>query len=117
MSDITIRKSLARGQRGTKPPASTDALHLRTLGQLHPPAGRNVVAPVDEEARAPGAVTFEAAELDALSAAGQHAEAVALYEGEFLDGLFGPGAPAFERWVEGEHARLKKRRGFRLGCV
>lgn len=41
------------------------------------------------------------------SAAGNSAsEALALYAGPFLDGFFIAEAPEFERWVEGERARL-----------
>lgn len=42
----------------------------------------------------------EALEADRLG------EALRLYEGEFLPGFYLSGAPAFERWVDGERARL-----------
>ena len=38
-------------------------------------------------------------------AAGEKAEALALYGGSFLDGLYVSGAPAFERWLEAERSR------------
>jgi DNA-binding SARP family transcriptional activator/Tol biopolymer transport system component len=50
------------------------------------------------------AVAFEAA-LDA----GKVAEALALYRGDLLDGFFISGAPEFERWLEGERERLRRR--------
>ena len=37
---------------------------------------------------------------------GDHTAAAALYTGPFLDGFYLSGAPEFERWVEGERARL-----------
>jgi DNA-binding SARP family transcriptional activator len=50
------------------------------------------------------AVAFEAA-LDA----GKVAEALALYRGDLLDGFFISGAPEFERWLDGERERLRRR--------
>jgi TolB-like protein/DNA-binding SARP family transcriptional activator len=47
---------------------------------------------------------FEAA-LDA----GKHEEALALYRGELLNGVFLSDAPEFERWVERERERLRGR--------
>ncbi len=41
-------------------------------------------------------------------AAGQVAEALELYRGNLLEGFFIPGAAEFERWVEGERARLRQ---------
>ncbi|HEX9628228.1 MAG TPA: BTAD domain-containing putative transcriptional regulator, partial [Acidiferrobacterales bacterium] len=42
--------------------------------------------------------------------AGHHAEALQLYRGDFLDGLFvSDAAPEFERWVEDERAELRRR--------
>lgn len=40
---------------------------------------------------------------------GSHAEALALYRGNLLDGFFISGAPEFERWVENERDRLRRR--------
>ena len=74
-------------------------------------AGSEVVVSrgADEIGLALGAVDMDAAQLDDLAAQGRHAEAVGLYGGDFLDGFFVRGAPAFERWVEGERLRLRKR--------
>lgn len=74
-------------------------------------AGSEVVVSrgADELGLAVGAVDMDAARVDELCAAGRHAEAVALYGGDFLEGFFVRGAPAFERWVEGERARLRRR--------
>jgi DNA-binding SARP family transcriptional activator len=38
---------------------------------------------------------------------GEHAGAVELYGGEFLQGLFLTGTPAFEEWLDGERRRLR----------
>ena len=50
------------------------------------------------------AVAFEAA-LDA----GNLAEALALYRGDLLDGFFISDAPEFERWLEAERERFRRR--------
>jgi DNA-binding SARP family transcriptional activator/tRNA A-37 threonylcarbamoyl transferase component Bud32 len=54
----------------------------------------------------PARVSSDVAEFAARLAAGDPAGAVALYRGPFLDGFFLAGAPEFERWCEGERARL-----------
>jgi DNA-binding SARP family transcriptional activator/Tfp pilus assembly protein PilF len=46
---------------------------------------------------------------DARLAEGDLAGAVALATGPFLDGLFLSGLPEFERWVEGERQRIRRR--------
>jgi DNA-binding SARP family transcriptional activator len=38
---------------------------------------------------------------------GDHAAAVELYQGEFLEGLFLTRTPAFEEWLEGQRRRLR----------
>ncbi|MGQ0647834.1 MAG: BTAD domain-containing putative transcriptional regulator [Gemmatimonadaceae bacterium] len=59
----------------------------------------------DEVSVADGQVTCDAIEL-----AGADAARVAeLYKGPFLDGVFLPDAPDFERWVERERVRLRDR--------
>ncbi|MFW6083974.1 MAG: BTAD domain-containing putative transcriptional regulator [Gemmatimonadota bacterium] len=40
--------------------------------------------------------------------AGQPAEALELYRGDFLNGFHVSGAPGFERWLDGERARLRR---------
>jgi DNA-binding SARP family transcriptional activator/Tol biopolymer transport system component len=50
------------------------------------------------------ATAFEAA-LDA----GNAAEALALYRGDLLEGFFISDAPEFERWLDGQRARLRQR--------
>ena len=56
-------------------------------------------------------INHHALEVDAVGFAaaverGDHAEAVRLYRGAFLDGFFLTGAPEFESWVTGERSRL-----------
>lgn len=41
-------------------------------------------------------------------AAGKHEEALGLYEGEFLPGLYVQEAPEVERWIENERAHLRR---------
>ena len=41
--------------------------------------------------------------------AGRHADALELYRGDLLDGFFISGAPEFERWLEEERARMRRR--------
>src|SRR6266704_1315529 len=45
---------------------------------------------------------------DQAIAAQRFGEALELYRGELLDGFFISGAPEFERWLEGERARLQQ---------
>jgi DNA-binding SARP family transcriptional activator len=54
----------------------------------------------------PRVVAVDVVEFEAAVAEGEHARAVELYRGPFLDGFYLNAAPAFEVWVEGERARL-----------
>ncbi|MGH7673537.1 MAG: BTAD domain-containing putative transcriptional regulator [Gemmatimonadales bacterium] len=54
-------------------------------------------------------VWCDAAAFETALDAGRQAEALALYRGDLLDGFFLSDAPEFERWLEGERARLKER--------
>lgn len=56
----------------------------------------------------PAAITFDVADFRRLAAAHEHAEALALYHGPFLDGIYLNQAPDFERWVDGERADLMR---------
>ena len=66
------------------------------------------VAVGDEIALNPQVVESDAAAFEAAVEAGDPASAVALYRGPFLDGFYLSGADEFERWVEGERARLAR---------
>ena len=54
----------------------------------------------------PAVVGSDVAEFCAALSAGRRAEAVALYQGPFLDGFFIDEAPEFERWVDTERTSL-----------
>jgi TolB-like protein/DNA-binding SARP family transcriptional activator/Tfp pilus assembly protein PilF len=54
-------------------------------------------------------VRTDAAELEAALARGDHADAVALYKGPFLDGFHLGDAPEFEQWATRERERLAAR--------
>ena len=51
-------------------------------------------------------VRFDVVEFEAAVASGRHSQAVALYRGPLLDGFYLSEAVEFERWLEGERARL-----------
>ena len=51
----------------------------------------------------------DVAAFEAALAANRPEEALALYRGDLLDGFFISAAPEFERWVEDERARLRRR--------
>ena len=55
------------------------------------------------------ALWCDAAGFDAAIEQGRPEEALELYRGDLLDGLFVPNAAEFERWVEGERTRLRGR--------
>jgi serine/threonine-protein kinase len=52
------------------------------------------------------AVEVDLTDFTRCLAAGDHAGAVAVYRGPFLDGFFLTGATEFERWSDGQRARL-----------
>ena len=51
-------------------------------------------------------ICSDVVEFEAAVASRSHSQAVALYRGPFLDGFYLSEAVEFERWVEGERARL-----------
>jgi DNA-binding SARP family transcriptional activator len=57
-----------------------------------------------------GVVASDVATFNEALARGDHATAIAVYRGPFLDGFYLDDAPEFERWVETERARLAERR-------
>jgi TolB-like protein len=64
--------------------------------------------------------TLLGSDIAAFSAAlgrGDYAAAVAVYGGPFLDGFFLDDAPEFERWVDGERARLARRQAEALEAL
>ena len=65
-----------------------------------------IVAAGDELRLDTSLVRCDVSELELAMARGDHERVVALYRGPFLDGFFLRNSPAFERWVDGERARL-----------
>ena len=57
----------------------------------------------------PELLAVDLAEFTSALEAGDFVRAVEVYRGPFLDGFFLSGASEFERWVEGERARLAQR--------
>jgi DNA-binding SARP family transcriptional activator len=69
--------------------------------------GEDVLLTVGDELRLnTDLVIVDVAEFDAAVEQGDHARAIELYPGPFLDGFFLSDAPEFEQWVDGERARL-----------
>jgi TolB-like protein/DNA-binding SARP family transcriptional activator len=62
-------------------------------------------------------VRTDAVELEAALARGDHADAVALYKGAFLDGFHLGDAPEFEQWATRERERLAARYAKALEAV
>jgi DNA-binding SARP family transcriptional activator/TolB-like protein len=56
-------------------------------------------------------------EFEAAVSAGELERAAELYRGPFLDGFFVADAPEFERWAEGERARLAAQHTRALECL
>ncbi|MGH2626943.1 MAG: BTAD domain-containing putative transcriptional regulator [Anaerolineales bacterium] len=56
----------------------------------------------------PSGLACDAVEFESLAADGRAAEAMALYVGDFLEGVFiSDAAPELEQWMDGERARLR----------
>ena len=94
----------------------SDAPHARAalnqaLYVLRSALGDEAIAPRgDGEVGLSGDVVWcDAAAFETELDAGRHAEALALYRGDLLEGFFVSDAPEFERWVERERARLRER--------
>lgn len=85
--------------------ALNQALHVlrATLGEdAVVPKGNGALGLTDS-------VWCDAAAFETALDAGRSAEALALYGGDLLDGFFITGAPEFERWLERERERLRRR--------
>lgn len=78
----------------------------RSLYFLRQALGEAVIEGRGDEEVAVNAETLwcDAAAFDAAIAAGRLEEALGLYRGDLLAGLFLSGAPAFEHWLDGERA-------------
>ena len=62
----------------------------------------------EEVGLAPGQVWCDAVAFDAALREGRPQEALVLYRGDLLAGFHIAGAPEFERWLDGERARLRR---------
>src|SRR5688572_25949851 len=67
---------------------------------------RALTSEVDDLRLAIDVVRVDAVEFDEALARADHAQAVTLYCGPFLDGFFANDAPELEQWVDRERARL-----------
>ena len=78
----------------------------RSLYFLRQALGDEVIESRGDEEVAAGAdaIWCDAVAFDAAIAAGRLEEALALYGGDFLAGVFLTGVPAFEHWLDGERA-------------
>ena len=63
----------------------------------------------EELALTPGRWWADLTAFDAAFDAGDYAGALRLYRGELLDGFFISGAPEFERWLDAERSRVRRR--------
>lgn len=81
-----------------------------TLSSLRRVLGPEAIATRHADvALAPAAhLHVDALELAAACEGGDHMRAVALYEGQFLDGVYVPGSARFEQWATRERARLER---------
>jgi DNA-binding SARP family transcriptional activator len=71
--------------------------------------GAEIIAGSSELRLARDVMTSDIGELNAALEAGQLERALALYAGPFLDGVFLPSLPDFERWVEEERVSIARR--------
>jgi TolB-like protein/DNA-binding SARP family transcriptional activator len=81
------------------------------LHQIRRALGSGVVVGRGEEVRvAEDQVWCDATAFDAALAANRQVDALELYRGDLLEGVFVPGASAeFEHWIEVERSRLRRR--------
>lgn len=55
-----------------------------------------------------GVIWYDAAAFEEAVERGAHVDALALYQGDLLPAFYLPDTPAFEQWLEGERARLRR---------
>jgi DNA-binding SARP family transcriptional activator/Tfp pilus assembly protein PilF len=82
----------------------------RTLGRVADALGAKVVEPCGawEIAIRPAMVWCDAREFERAASAGDHARALELFRGEFLDGWHLPGLSEFSHWLESHRLRLRQ---------
>ncbi len=81
----------------------------QTLYELRQALGEGWVESAGNMVRLAESAGVDSLEFLAHSEAGRHAEAVALYQGPFLDGVYLAQTHPFEEWVERFRARLSRR--------
>jgi DNA-binding SARP family transcriptional activator len=80
------------------------------LSELRRFGGDDVLRSDNMQVRlAPDAVELDGDALEALAAAGDHAGAAALVQGEFLEGFSVPGASEFDTWLAAEREHWRRR--------
>jgi DNA-binding SARP family transcriptional activator len=80
-----------------------------SLYQIRRELGETAILSTGDDLRVnPNILASDVGEFDAAVAHRDHARAVALYQGPFLDGLFLSEAPEFERWADAERERLAR---------
>jgi alpha-tubulin suppressor-like RCC1 family protein/DNA-binding SARP family transcriptional activator len=85
------------------------ALRKALHGLRHELGDGVVVTRGDEDVMlAPEGVWCDGPAFEQLLAEGRRVEALELYRGDLLAGLYVSGAPEFERWLEGERTRLRR---------
>ena len=94
-------------------PESTAANARHSLEQLlhslRRALGESVFSSTNPVRLDPSVVASDVAEFEGALTRGASAEAVALYEGPFLQGFYLDDAPEFERWSSAERTRLGER--------
>ncbi len=102
------RELLATLLWGDEPPDKARHNLTEALSHIRRALGRDAVsARAQDVAFAPTApLALDVAEFEAAGARGDHADAVARYEGAFLAGVFLDRAPAFDDWASRERTRL-----------
>lgn len=66
-----------------------------------------IISRADEVGVSDGALQCDTVAFESACETGRLEEALDLYQGELVDGLFVSGAPDFERWVDEERVRLR----------
>lgn len=80
-----------------------------SVHQIRSEAGEDVLVSVGDDLRLnTDAVSCDVCRFEAAIEAGDHATAVALYVGPFLDGFHLGDSPPFEKWLDGTRDRLRR---------
>ncbi|MEO5826837.1 MAG: BTAD domain-containing putative transcriptional regulator [Gemmatimonadales bacterium] len=79
---------------------------LYTL-RLHLPEGAIAARGADDLSVDPGKITTDVAGMAGDFAAGRYADALAIYRGDLLPGVFSPGGGEFDQWLEGRRRHCR----------